>query len=405
MKNFHFPKVDVDRLLINEIMSGRQPVYLYGTYGTGNQRTATVRRLIKTDIRVLGIVSLNSAKWGQALDGIKIVSPDDLTDRDIPVIICADGHYRDASERLRCQGFKHILPYYFYLSEQELSYEQFRPLVEPARREVVEAQVRTISDPLVLHSIDIMITERCSLRCQACSNLMQYYTKPEHEDIAEQLEALDRLMDAVDAVHELRVLGGEPFVNPELSLYIEHMKKYENVGVIGIYTNGTIVPREDTLQCLCDPKVFVRISNYGEVSRRVTELEKTLRENEIFFETYRYDRWLDCSGFQMRDRSEAELKALFQVCCASDLYTLKNGRLYCCPFEANAGALGAIPAKAVHGIDVCALSDTDLREQVKALVTTPYIDACKFCAGRPRATEDIPAAVQANGPLEYERVE
>lgn len=403
MKTFTFPNMELDAGLVSKILSGEQPVYLYGTYGTGNQRTATICRLLQTDVRVLGIVSLNSGKWGKKLDNIEIVSPDELNDINIPVIVCAEGHYRDAFERLKCQGFRYIFPYYFYLSGQELTYEQFRPLVEPARREAIDKELSNTCDPFVLHSIDVMVTERCSLRCQACSNLMQYYTDPKHEEITKQLEALDHLMESIDAIHELRVLGGEPFVAPDLPRYIEHMKKYDNVGVIGIYTNGTIVPKGEVLECLKDPRVFVRISNYGAVSRNVDYIEKVLRENEIFFESFAYDRWLDCSGFWDRKRSEEELKMTFQVCCASYLYTLKGGKLYCCPFEANAAALKAIPADAVSGIDACAINGTELRNRVKTLVSSSYIKACKFCAGRPRTTEDIPAAVQTNKPIPYKR--
>ena len=29
-------------------------------------------------------------------------------------------------------------------------------------------------------SLDIVVTERCSLKCESCSNLMQYYAKPKH---------------------------------------------------------------------------------------------------------------------------------------------------------------------------------------------------------------------------------
>ena len=31
--------------------------------------------------------------------------------------------------------------------------------------------------------IDIMITEKCSLKCKDCSNLMQYYQKPVNSDL------------------------------------------------------------------------------------------------------------------------------------------------------------------------------------------------------------------------------
>ena len=42
------------------------------------------------------------------------------------------------------------------------------------------------SKNLNLNSLDIVLTEKCSLKCKHCSNLMQYYEKPidnEFDDI------------------------------------------------------------------------------------------------------------------------------------------------------------------------------------------------------------------------------
>ena len=34
-------------------------------------------------------------------------------------------------------------------------------------------------DVLNLKAMDIVVTERCSMKCRDCSNLMQYYVKPQ----------------------------------------------------------------------------------------------------------------------------------------------------------------------------------------------------------------------------------
>ena len=31
--------------------------------------------------------------------------------------------------------------------------------------------------------MDVVITERCSLKCKDCANLMQYYEKPQNSDL------------------------------------------------------------------------------------------------------------------------------------------------------------------------------------------------------------------------------
>jgi len=401
MPTYTFPHIPVEPHILDGILSGRMPVYLYGTSSAADARAILIPPLSKMGINILGILSLNPAMWGKKQDGIEILPASALTDTSIPVIICADSFFREVSNRLKAQGVQYLLPYYFYLSDREFTYKEYRPLVPLACREILESHLRGVEKPLVLHSLDVMVSERCSLRCRDCSNLMQYYQTPEHEDTSVQLEALDRIMASVDGVHELRVLGGEPFVNPELCQYINHMKQYSNAGVIGIYTNGTIVPKGENLRCLQDMRVYVRISNYGPVSSHLVELQDTLRKNGIFFEVFPFEKWLDCSGFENRNRSETELAELFKVCCACSLYTLKGGCLYGCPFSANASALRAIPAWAAEGIHVC--REEHLRECLRQMKERPYLEACRFCAGRPRRQANIPAAVQADAPRPYER--
>ena len=49
-------------------------------------------------------------------------------------------------------------------------------------------------DKLFLRSVDIIITERCSLKCRDCSNLMQYYKNPKDCNTEELIKSIDRFI-------------------------------------------------------------------------------------------------------------------------------------------------------------------------------------------------------------------
>ena len=51
-------------------------------------------------------------------------------------------------------------------------------------------------------------------------------------------------MSVVDKVNELRVLGGDPFMNKEMYKYIDNLLEYENAQRIVIYTNARFIPKE-----------------------------------------------------------------------------------------------------------------------------------------------------------------
>ena len=49
-----------------------------------------------------------------------------------------------------------------------------------------------------MRSIDLMITTRCSLKCESCSNLMQYFESPQNYEHIPILNALKIISDNVD---------------------------------------------------------------------------------------------------------------------------------------------------------------------------------------------------------------
>ena len=68
-------------------------------------------------------------------------------------------------------------------------------------------------DKTYLRSLDVMITTKCSLKCESCSNLMQYYKNPLDSEYEQILNSLDIISKNVDEISEFRVIGGEPFMN------------------------------------------------------------------------------------------------------------------------------------------------------------------------------------------------
>ena len=86
---------------------------------------------------------------------------------------------------------------------------------------------------------------------------------------------------------------------------------------------------------------------------------------------------------EKHNRSPERLKQIFKECCAKTLYTLLNGKLYTCPFIANAGELRAIPENKADYVDLN-LEPENLGEKIRKLVKKKtFFPACDFCDGRP----------------------
>lgn len=88
---------------------------------------------------------------------------------------------------------------------------------------------------------------------------MQYYCKPYDLDKDCLKENLEELLKMIEHISIVRVLGGEPFLYPWLGEILELLIASPKVKVVGIPTNGTVIPKEDVLRVLQNPKVRLDI--------------------------------------------------------------------------------------------------------------------------------------------------
>ena len=85
-----------------------------------------------------------------------------------------------------------------------------------------------------------------------------------------------------------------------------------------------------------------------------------------------------------------------------DKTTILNGKLYRCPFSANAHNLEAIPPNKADVVDLG--DDNKSIEEIKKEIVSlhghkKYLEACKYCNGRDHLAPKIKAAIQTKKPL------
>jgi len=150
-------------------------------------------------------------------------------------------------------------------------------------------------DQLFLRSIDLIITERCSLRCRDCSNLMQYYEKPGDCDINMLLKSIGAFCMVIDEVMDFRIIGGDVFMNKKWPIIVRRLTNEPKAKRVVLYTNGTIIPNKQDFECLKNDKVLIIVTDYGiSLSKKLVELTQILEENKIAYYVLKVTEWLDC---------------------------------------------------------------------------------------------------------------
>ena len=396
-------------------------------FGAGIVGRLTFEALKEKNIKVDYFCDSNVKKQKIQIENTKVISPSDLDKFNKNINIFVSTHYfSSVVPFLENKGFKNLYKssdllastdmekvYKPYWASQvgigDLPYITANRLVDYYNKmSLKEDYIK--DDKLNLKTIDIQVTERCSLKCKDCSNLMQYYKKPQNSEINLLFKSIERIMECIDNLDEFRVLGGDPFMNKELYKIINKLVTYEKCKRIVVYTNAKIVPKDENLSCLKNKKVSLYITNYGEKSSPVNSklIELGKREN-INVASHRTITWLDCGRvLPYSGKSEKELEHQFKNCCTSDLISLLHGKLYRCPFAANGINLKAIPRNPSDEVDLInnSFNTKELRKQIKKLCyDKKYITACSYCNGRDYSTASTPAAVQTIKPLNYETVD
>ena len=238
------------------------------------------------------------------------------------------------------------------------------------------------------------------MKCKDCANLAQYYEKPENAELDEMLSTIEKMCLEMDEIYEVRVIGGEPFMNKEVHLVVEALTSQDKIKKVSIFTNATIVQRETQWQALTHPKVRFFITDYDELSRNIRPLIEALDKRGIAYVSEKANGWTDCSALAKHNRTWDEQAAIWQACCAKNLATLADGKLYRCPFSANASKLQAVPD---YKDDYLVVAETN-RENIRSFLRDKsFINACDHCNGRSYGDKTITPAIQTKVPLKYVR--
>ena len=396
--------------LKNKLTSRGQMIVLFGAGDIGELSSYSLDKL---GLKVNYFCDNDKDKQGTKRYGIKVLSFEELIKlkKDTNIFI-SNNYYSSISNELKSHGFTNFYDCVELLNKTDFTGKKFESLhtlkidrrIEYYKNMCLKDEYSS-SGTLNIKNLDVQVTERCSLKCAHCSNLMQFYEKPVNEDLELLFSSLDRFMECVDKIYEFRVLGGDPFMNKEMHKVVDKLVSYEKTEKVIVYTNGKIIPKGPNLECLKNKKVILDMTNYGSLSTNHNAIVKVCEDNNISYSETLTTVWQDCGEILPFQKEEKRRK--FIDCCNSDQLSLLKGKLYRCPFSANAENLNAIPLNKEDQVD---LSDTQIsREELKIKIKNlvynkEYITACDYCNGRDYTVKKIKAAEQTKKPLPYVRV-
>ena len=212
------------------------------------------------------------------------------------------------------------------------------------------------------------ITEACNLNCRGCSHF-SVLAKPKHKDLGEFEKEMKRMAE-IEEIGVMRLMGGEPLLNPDFMEYLRIARKYFPGTYIALVTNGILGERlRPHVDELNELRIDVTISDYH-LDIQNKEIRTQLHEKGSL-----YNISLDPSGQQNRDMA-------FHFCDIRihEWYYFMDGRFYpCCiagtihDFWRHFGLDWGIKQEDL-GIDIF----THTAEEIEAFLHKPC-ELCRYC--------------------------
>ena len=261
-------------------------------------------------------------------------------------------------------------------------------------------------DELFMSLCQIVLTERCSLKCKKCAHAC-YATDYQTEDMTleQVVNSADHFFEKVDYINEFVLIGGEPLLYKNLCEAIECIgEKYRGqMGTFSITTNGTIMPSTELMKVCRDYNVLIRISNYSQQIPRLKERYKRLIEilekNKIYYDLApESGSWMDY-GFEYVDNGDnpEQLISIFDN-CKTPCREIRGSKLYYCVMARSvADNLHKNVGKDDY-LDFDSLSEKDYKKQILEYTygysEKGYLDMCRYCHGADARKYIIPVAEQ-----------
>ncbi len=317
-------------------------IYIYGAGKNGND----VLKLIKECYSNLFSINcfLDSNKTG-TIDDIPIHKIDEV-DLYYSTVIIALFDFKEATKtflELKQRGVKNI--WWFKNSKKAFGKNFFNEQCISCEK----------WQEYMLEHVEMHIMDACNLNCRGCTHFSPIFKK-EIPDLNSRISDLKKLLNKDVHIVQFNLLGGEPFLNPEINKYIVECRRILQYSEIVIVTNGLLIPelKDNILKCIKENNIKVSVSEYLPTHKMIQKIEERLDSYSIIYNIRAYDT-KEKFNKPLHLNADGKYKHL---CISDGCVNIWNGRIARCPTlmyidSFNRKFMTNLPSEGILSLDDC----------------------------------------------------
>lgn len=276
---------------------------------------SVTQKLIKKGLTPTKIISFDDSK----IDNINVISVYDLKTNYnnetilIPSFIEDDVNVDTIYNKLIAMGFSNDLIYFIPI-EMILGESKIEP-----------SKFYKYGEVNYLDYLEISIVEHCNMNCKGCSHFSNLAPKT-MSYFSEYVKDFNRLKELIPHIFKIRIMGGEPLLNPELSSYIKLIKQIYPYTDLRVVTNGLLIDKMDDklISTIVENDVMLDISVYPPIADKIDVILDNLKKYNIKVFLEKIDSFKPIL-------LEEEEKYSFPMLQNCSCINMKNGFLAPCP--------------------------------------------------------------------------
>lgn len=229
-----------------------------------------------------------------------------------------------------------------------------------------------------LDYVEIEISEFCNLNCRGCCDFSNLAKEKKFYEIEEFRKDMSRLGELFSGINKIRLMGGEPLLNPKLCEYAEFTREIFPDSDIRIVTNGLLLDRltDEQLTRIRAADCRFDISNYPPTRKKLSGIRAILEKAGI---DYDIGFPMDLFFRNLRKTPASSPVPAYKNCIFTHCHMMGHGRIAPCSYAYCAGRLNREYGLFYPENDCFDLYSGVSGEEMKEAFSRPH-EFCRYCA-------------------------
>ena len=195
--------------------------------------------------------------------------------------------------------------------------------------EIMQYIVKIEANKPRLNYIEYHICDHCNLNCKGCGHFCPLIKEEIYGNLSQYIKDLERIKELCWGIKTIRLMGGEPLLNKELSEFINESRRIFPDARIAVVSNGLLFPNADKklLQAMKKNRCQLDISLYKPTEKVIDKIREICSENDIVCNV---SAPVKVFGKKLSSLGKENAEDSFKDCFSHKCHFLRDGKISSC---------------------------------------------------------------------------